>query len=46
MIYECEDIARTIDDHIDEFENLGFLIQEKNGFLKTTARQFNCSDSY
>jgi hypothetical protein len=30
MIYECEDITRTIDDYLDEFENLGFLIQERN----------------
>ena len=46
MIYECEDIIRTIDDHIDSFENLGFLLKEKNGFLKSNISHINLSNYY
>jgi hypothetical protein len=45
MIYECEDITRTIDDQIDDFENIGVLLKEKNGFKQATHCQFNCSNS-
>jgi hypothetical protein len=44
MISDIFPITRTIDDQIDDFENLGFLKQEKNGFLKTSACQLNCSN--
>jgi hypothetical protein len=40
--------TRTIDDAVDEVEASGIQKKpgEKNGFLKTTARQFNRPDSY
>jgi hypothetical protein len=41
MIYECEDVIRTIDDHIDLFESIGVLLREKNGFIKSDHRYFN-----
>lgn len=44
MIYEASDIVRTIDDHIDLFENIGVLLKEKDGLVKTTHRHFNCSN--
>ena len=46
MIYECEDIIRTIDDHIDEFENLWFLLKEKNGFLELNYCHINRSSHH
>jgi hypothetical protein len=38
MIYEFEDVVRTIDDHIDLFESIGVLLKEKNGFVKSDHR--------
>lgn len=38
-------ITRTIDDQIDDFENIGVLLKEKNGFKQATHCQFNCSNS-
>jgi hypothetical protein len=35
LIYEIEDVIRTIDDHIDLFESIGVLLKEKNGFIKS-----------
>jgi hypothetical protein len=44
MIYEISDIVRTIDDHIDLFENIGVLLKEKDGLVKTTYRDFHRSN--
>ena len=40
--------TRTIDDAVDEIEASGIQKKpgEKNGLIKTTARQFNRPDSY
>jgi hypothetical protein len=46
MIYEFEDVVRTIDDHIDLFESIGVLLKEKNGFVKSDHRYFNRSFNY
>ena len=44
MIYECEDVIRTIDDHIDLFESIGVLLKEKNGFEQANRLKFHRSD--
>lgn len=38
MIYECEDIIRTIDDHIDLFESIGVLLKEKDANRQSRSR--------
>ena len=46
MIYECEDVIRTIDDHIDLFESIGVLLKERNGFEQATSSQFHRATSH
>lgn len=45
MIYDCADIVRTIDDHIDLFESIGVFLKERNGILKSNNRHFNLGSS-
>lgn len=46
MIYETEDIIRTIDDHIDLFESIGVLLKEKNGFEQANFTDLNRTNCY
>jgi len=40
-MYEFADVVRTIEDHIDSFENIGVLLKEKNGHLNTPSHGDN-----